>query len=76
MRGGGDNLAGGNLVYAGGSTIWSETAGSGKGTGGTTRGTEEWILAPNTEYIFKMTSGVTPAITLSLSATWYEHTDG
>ena len=73
-RVGGDGLAGGVLVYAGGTIIWSESMGSGKAAGGQSRGTEEWILAPNTGYIFEVISGAT-STSIGISATWYEHTD-
>lgn len=62
------------IAYTGGTVIWNEDAGSGRGVGGETRGTEEWILAPDTEYIFEVSSGAT-STAISLAATWYEHTD-
>jgi hypothetical protein len=41
--------------------------------GGATR-ENEWILRPNTTYLFRFTSGVNDN-TLSYNAEWYEHTD-
>ena len=62
------------ITYTGGTVIWEESAGAGRGTGGETRGVTEWILAPNTEYIFQVFSGAT-STAITLSAIWYEHTD-
>jgi hypothetical protein len=73
-RVGGDDQAGGALTYANGDIIWAESAGAGKGQGSSNRGTGEWVLAPNTEYIFELASGAT-STSIGLSATWYEHTD-
>jgi hypothetical protein len=73
-RVGGDNLTGGLLTYANGTIIWAEVAGAGKGQASTNRGTDEWILAPNTEYIFELSSGAT-STSIGISTTWYEHTD-
>lgn len=63
------------VTASGGTTIWTETIGSGKTTGGTSRGTEEWIFKSNTEYLAKVTSNAA-AIGISLNMSWYEHTDG
>ena len=75
VRIGGDDLPGGVVAYTGGTIIWTELIGSGKGSGGATRGTEEWILDANTAYIFEIISGFT-STAINISATWYEHTDG
>ena len=74
VRVGGDNLTGGLLIYTGGTVIWSESAGAGRGSGSSSRGTDEWILAPNTAYMFEMMSGAT-STSISIQATWYEHGD-
>jgi len=75
VRVGGDDQTGGVLVYSGGTVIWSELIGTGRGSGGTTRGTEEWILDTDTGYIFEIISGAT-STAISITTTWYEHTDG
>jgi len=75
VRVGGDNLTGGVLVYSGGTIIWSEGMGAGRSIGGENRGVSEWILAPNTGYIFENISGAT-STAVNISASWYEHTDG
>lgn len=74
-RVGGDDQPGGVITYTGGTAIWTELVGAGKSVGGSARGTEEWILAPNTGYIFEIISGAT-STAINISATWYEHTDG
>ena len=76
VRVGGDNLTGGVLQYTGGTAIWTELIGAGRGTGGTTRGIEEWILDANTGYIFEIIAVAAGGIGVGISANWYEHTDG
>ena len=63
-----------NVVTAGGTIIEDIWTGSGRGTGGSSRSLEEWVLAPNTEYLFQMTSKAA-GIALHVRAVWYEHTD-
>jgi len=63
------------ITYTGGSAIWEDWSGAGKTTGGENRGTQEWILAPNVEYIVVLTSKAA-GILLSQDVTFYEHTDG
>ena len=74
VRVGGDNMPGGLLVYTGGTVIWSEAAGAGRGSGSSSRGIEEWILAPNETYMFELMSGAT-STSIAIQATWYEHED-
>ena len=52
--------------------IWT---GSGRGTGGESRGLHEWMLAPNEEYLFRITAKAA-GIAMFLQIIWYEHTNG
>ena len=45
-----------------------------KGTPGGSKRENEWILRPNTSYLFRFTGGVNDSI-LGYNAEWYEHTD-
>ena len=48
---------------------------AGKGGGGSsTRGTLEWVLDQNTDYLFRVTSH-TASNNISIVLDWYEHTD-
>jgi hypothetical protein len=71
---GGDNLSGGVIAVTGGSAIWSTGGGAGKTVGGQSRDVEEWVLAPNTGYLFLLTSAAA-SNSMSMEAVWYEHTD-
>lgn len=70
----GSDKSANKITYTGGTIIWQQDLGSGKTAGSEGRGTTEWILAPNTEYIFEVASGAT-STAIALSATWYEHSD-
>lgn len=58
-------------------TVWGELLGSGKVTGGGSRGVDEWVLAPNQSYLFRITSagGGGSACNAFIGLVWYEHTD-
>lgn len=62
------------ITYTGGTVIWSETVGAGRQQGGSTRGTQEWILKANTAYIIEDTNSSGSPAVLDLNAVWYEHT--
>ena len=46
-----------------------------KALGGTTRGTEEWVLAPSTKYAVVVQNIGANANTHEIHLDWYEHTD-
>jgi hypothetical protein len=46
-----------------------------KTLGGTTRGSQEWVLKQNTTYIFYLQNTGASANSHSISLDWYEHTD-
>jgi len=71
----GSNKSSNVITYTGGSVVWDDWTGAGKASGGENRGTQEWILIPNTEYIIILTSKAA-GIQISQEVTWYEHTDG
>ena len=67
---------GSNNIVTGGSPVVLESiwTGSGRGTGGESRGLQEWVLDPGEEYLIKIESKAA-GIALFLQAIWYEHTD-
>lgn len=68
-------VAGGVIAYAGTpTTIYSWGGGIKDRQGGNARAVEEWVLAPNTGYQFKITSNAS-GNKISLGIIWYEHTD-
>jgi hypothetical protein len=71
-------ITSGNIVTGGTpATKWSELLGAGRTNGGGNRGTDEFVLAPNTEYLFQLTSagGAGSACNAWIGLVWYEHTD-
>ena len=62
------------VVVTGGTVIWDDWTGAGKSIGGEGRSLEEWILAPNTGYLYQIQSKAA-GIQIDLEAIWYEHTD-
>ena len=75
MKSGSDK--GGDNIVTGGTplTIEGIWTGSGKGTGGASRGLQEFVLAPNQEYLMQSTAKAAGGIAMFLQAIWYEHTD-
>jgi len=57
----------------GGTLLFEHTIGAGNFTGGGSRGAEEWVLAPNTQYYVEIYD--TTAINAFIELEWYEHTD-
>ncbi len=65
------NVTGGDILEE-----ESLSAGSGnRAVGGSTRGTQEWVLAPNTLYAVEIKSTTNDTNTHFLQLDWYEHTD-
>ena len=62
------------IVVTGGTTMFDSWTGAGKTQGASSRDSEEWVLAPNTGYLFVLTSKAA-GIPLEMTAEWYEHTD-
>ena len=62
------------IVVTGGTTMFDSWSGAGKTQGASSRDSEEWVLAPNTGYLFVLTSKAA-GIPLEMTAEWYEHTD-
>ena len=71
----GSDKAGNVITYTGGTIIYDAWVGLGKSVVGENRGTVEWVLAPETEYIFEVFSKTNPSLT-AVILEWYEHTDG
>lgn len=63
------------MTYSGGTTIDIMQLGSGRTLGGESRGVNEWVLAPDTTYMFEVEAAAA-GIYMWLSVDWYEHTDG
>lgn len=63
------------IVVTGGTTIFGSWTGQGKNTGGSSRDSEEWVLAPNTGYLFELESKAAGTL-IELQVLWYEHSDG
>ena len=70
----GSDKGGNAITVSGGTTIWENRTGDGKGLGGGSRDAEEHVLAPDTEYVFEVEANAA-GILLSLALDWYEHTD-
>jgi len=67
-----------NIVTGGTpATLWGQLLGSGRTVGGGSRGVDEWVLAPNESYLFRLTSagGGGSACNAFIGLVWYEHTD-
>ena len=57
----------------GGALLFGHYIGAGKTSGGSVRGVEEWILAPNTKYALRCYA--TADINAYIEMSWYEHVD-
>ena len=55
--------------------VWLQGGSGPHAVGGAARGTQEWILKPNTDYVFYLTNTGASANAHSISLDWYEHTD-
>ena len=67
-----------NIVTGGSpTTIWTKFNGSGRDAGGSGRDDNEWVLAPDTSYLFQLTSsaGAGTFNDVYIGLIWYEHTD-
>ena len=67
-----------NIVTGGTpATVWGQLLGAGRTSGGGSRGVDEWVLAPNESYLFRITSagGGGSACNAFIGLVWYEHTD-
>ena len=62
-------------ITEGTTILRSRHIGSGKTTGGGSRGQHEFILKPNTKYLFRLTNATTGNNFMSVEFDWYEHTD-
>lgn len=63
----------GNITHTGGTEIYTSLIpGAGKSAGGESRAEAEFILAPNTGYVFEVESDAS-GLTLGLELDWYEH---
>jgi len=62
-------------ITTGTTIIRERQIGTGKSSGGQDRGSHEFILLPNTKYLFRVTNTVTTANQISIQMDWYEHTD-
>ena len=62
------------IVVSGGSVIYDKWKGAGRSSGSQSRGLGERILAPNTGYLFALTSKAA-GIQMDFDLVWYEHTD-
>ncbi len=73
-----NNTEYGNLTVVGGTTIDHVILAGGEGpkaVGGTHRGDEEWILKPDTFYLFRLQNIGANANLHQINLDWYEHTD-
>ncbi len=64
------------ISYGGGVEKWRDTWEGNSAVTGGTRDTQEWVLAPNTSYVFRLTSDAGTGQAGLLQLVWYEHTDG
>jgi len=55
--------------------VWLQGGSGPHAVGGEARGSQEWILKPNTDYVFYLTNTGASANAHSISLDWYEHTD-
>jgi hypothetical protein len=63
---------------SGGTELYHEWLAAGTGpkpAGGVARGTQEWVLKKNTDYVFRLQNTGASANAHSISLDWYEHTD-
>jgi len=63
----------GATASTGGNLLIEHYVGAGTKDGGEVRGTNEWVLAPNTTYALRIYD--TSAITAWIDLSWYEHAD-
>lgn len=63
------------ITYSGGTTIWQEIWGGAVGNVAEDRAIAEFVLAPNTSYVFRITNSSGGAQIGDMSVIWYEHTD-
>ena len=62
-------------ITEGTTILRSRHMGSGKTIGGGDRGTHEFVLKPNTKYLFRLTNSTTSDNYMSVTLNWYEHID-